>query len=388
MQVKKSLSLLICCIFCFTINGCKKGKSNVRTAKTTLKSDESFVLSEVVPNHAKGFHIAHFNSFTRVTIYNPWAEGEIYAIYNLYTNDTIALPQEGTSIKIPLTSLVVNTFAYFEFLDQLGELDKITGTSDGFRIYNPNIRAGIQEGRIADLGNPFNMNIEKTLALKPQAVLTSAYAQRDNYSDRISQAGIPVIYNLEWMENSPLARAEWIKMIAAFFDKEEMADSIFNNIACRYLSQKEKTKNIREKHTVMTGDNFQGTWYVPGGNSFNAALFRDAGLDYYYKNDERSGSIGLDIETILTQFGDAEYWFGCAAKSYKELAEKDPKYLLFKAVKEKQVFNNDNRTTSAGGNDYFESAIAYPDLLLCDLIKAVYPHLLPHYTFTYIKELE
>jgi len=122
----------------------QKREKQCSHSKTTLKSDESLVLSEIVPNYAKGFHIAHFNSFTRVTIYNPWAEGEIYALYNLYTNDTIALPKEGTSIKIPLTSLVVNTFAYFEFLDQLGELDKITGTSDGFRIYNPNIRAGIQ----------------------------------------------------------------------------------------------------------------------------------------------------------------------------------------------------------------------------------------------------
>ncbi len=388
MQVKNPILLLICCIFCFSINGCKKGKNEVAATKTTIKQDEFSLDSKVIPKYAKGFHIEHFDSFIRVKIHNPWAEGEIYAVYNLYTNDTVTLPQQGVNIKIPLASLVVNTFAYFEFLDQLSELDKITGTSDGFRIYNPKIRAGLQEERIVDLGNPFNMNIEKTLALNPQAILTSAYAQRDNYSERMIQAGVPVIYNLEWMENSPLARAEWIKMIAVFFDKEEMADSIFNKIEWRYLSKKEKTKDIQKRHTVMAGDNFQGTWYVPGGNSFNAALFRDAGLDYYYKNDERSGSIGLDIETVLTQFGNAEYWFGCAAKSYKELAEKDPKYLLFEAVKKKHVFNNNNRTTPSGGNDYFESAIAYPDLLLCDLIKAVYPHLLPHYTFTYIKELE
>ncbi|KUL13566.1 MAG: Periplasmic binding protein, partial [Proteiniphilum sp. 51_7] len=101
-----------------------------------------------------------------------------------------------------------------------------------------------------------------------------------------------------------------------------------------------------------------------------------------------SGSIGLDIESILTQFAGADYWFGCEADSYAELAEKDAKYLLLNAVKRRKVFNNHNRTTPAGGNDYFESAVAHPDLMLSDLIKAVYPEVLPDYSFTYIKPLE
>lgn len=362
------------------------GCTSKQTKKTTPETDDSNIV--VKTKYATGFAITHTNHYTRVDILNPWLPGENYATYYLYKKDDGGIPNNGIKLKIPLQSLVVNTFAYFEFLHRLGELDKITGTSDGFRVYNPAILEGLKNNTIADLGDPFQMNLEKTLALKPEAILTSAYAQRDTYSERVSEAGFPVIYNLEWMENSPLARAEWIKLIAAFFDKESLADSLFTEIESRYRAAEDLVKNIPQKHTVMAGDNFQGTWYVPGGNSFNALLFRDAQLDYFYSGNKEGGSLGLDIETVLTQFGKAEYWFGCTAKSYEELAAKDPKYLLLKSVKDKHVFNNDNRTTASGGNDYFESAVANPDLLLKDLIKAAYPKRLPEYEYTYIKPLQ
>ncbi len=149
-----------------------------------------------------------------------------------------------------------------------------------------------------------------------------------------------------------------------------------------------QNKNVSPQHTVMSGDNFQDTWYVPGGKSFHATLFQDAQLDYLYKNNREQGSIGLDIESVLTRFGKAEFWFGCEADTYAELAEKDAKYLLLQSVKKRQVYSNHNRITTAGGNDYFESAIANPDLLLSDLVKAAYPEILPDYSFTYIKPLE
>lgn len=360
-----------------------KGKNN-----NVDSSYNNTPISVTQIKYAKGFKIEHFESYTRLTINNPWSEGNSYAVYNLYKRDEANLPYDGTNIKVPLQSIVVNTFSYFEFLELLDELDKITGTSDGFRIYNQEILSGIANGSIADLGDPFKLNIEKTLGLKPDAILSSAYAQSDNFSERIIKAGLPVIYNIEWMENSPLARAEWIKMIAVFFDKETAADSIFNKIETQYIAAKELAQNIPVKQSVMAGDNFQGTWYVPGGKSYNALLFNDAKLEYYFKDNESTGSIGLNIESILTNFSKANLWVGCEADTYKELLSKDSKYFLLSSVKNKRVFNNHKRITKSGGNDYFESVIANPDLILKDLIKAAYPELLPDYSFTYIKELE
>lgn len=384
LQKKNSLPFLsFACGLLFLICACQSGQHHKKQV-----SDEDKPVSSVIIRHAKGFQIDHFNNYTRVILHDPWSEGKPYAVYYLYRNDSTQLPAGGTKLKIPLTSLTVNTFSYFTFLDLLDEEDVIKGVTDGFRVFHPGILHKLESGEIADLGDPFHPNIEMTLALKPQAIISSAYAQRDNYSERMINAGFPVIYSLEWMENSPLARAEWLRMIAAFFDKETMGDTIFTGIERRYLELQSKIKSVSPQHTVMSGDNFQNTWYVPGGKSFHAILFRDAQLDYLYKNNREYGSIALDIESVLTRFGKADYWFGCEAGTYAGLAEKDAKYLLLQSVKKRQVYNNHNRITPAGGNDYFESAIANPDLLLSDLVKAAYPEILPDYSFTYIKPLE
>ena len=375
--------LILCMLFFMLLSwGCQ-------SAQKSDEIEEGKLLASVAISYAEGFSIDYFADYTKVIIHNPWTnEKKPYAVYYLCKSDSILTPTEGTKLKIPLSSLAVNTFTYFEFLRLLEEPGVIKGVTDGFRIYNPAILQKIETREIIDLGDPFNPNVERTMSLMPQAIINSAYAQQDSYSERLLQAGFPIIYSLEWMETSPLARAEWIKMIAAFFDKGAAADSIFRTIEQRYLALQVLTKNVSPHHTVMAGDNFQGTWYVPGGKSFNASLFRDAGLDYRYKNNHESGSIGLDIESVLTQFGKAAFWVGCEADTYGELAEKDAKYLLLESVKKRQVFNNHNRITASGGNDYFESAIAHPDLILSDLIKATHPQLLPDYSFTYIKPLE
>lgn len=366
-------------IFTFALASCVQ--------KQQGKSDESFNDSIVHTKYAKGFSISFEKNFTRVEVLNPWLEGANYAVYYLYKNDSTQLPDDGFKLKIPLQSIAINTFAYFEFLSQFDELHSVIGVSDGFRIYNPMILDKLRSGTITDLGDPFKLNLEKTFALHPDAILTSAYAQKDEYSERVIAAGIPVIYNIEWMENTPLARAEWIKFIAAFFDKSAQADSIFNAIETRYLAEKELAKGFSKQFSVVSGDMFQDTWYVSGGKSFNAYLFSDAGLDYFYKNDTQSGSIGLDFESILMNFGKADVWFGCDADSYSALLQKDKKYRLLKAVKEKRVFNNKKRITAAGGNDFFESAVANPDFLLHDMLVALHPEAFPEDTLVYIQPL-
>jgi len=364
-------------------SGCHSGKNGERQELSNSYTDH------VELRHAKGFQIDCADDHTRLTILNPWSnDGEPYAVYYLYPTLPEKLPSDGIPIQIPVSSLVVNSFSYFEFLSLLGETDAIKGVTDGFRIYNPMILEKIEQGVISDMGDPFQPNLEQVMTVKPDAVINSAYAQVDSYSERLTRAGIPVIYSLEWMENEPLARAEWIRMIAAFFGKDLQADSLFAEIEQRYNFAREQIPTNPVPPSLLAGDNFQGTWYVPGGKSFNAALFRDAGLQYRYSDNRESGSIGLDIESVLTQFSAADFWFGCESDSYAELAEKDAKYLLLNAVKKRQVFNNHNRITLNGGNDYFESGAAHPDLVLSDLIRAVYPEALPEYSFTYIKPLE
>ena len=338
--------------------------------------------------YAEGFSIGKADSYTCVTVFNPWKKGEIYARYYLVKDTKTSVPQDGKKIQIPLKSLVANSATYFEFLQMLGELDKVTGVCSAAWVYNPEILKGVKEGRIKDLGDAFNLDSENLLALRPQAVMTSAYNAEDENSKRLTQSGLSVIYNIEWQETSLLARAEWIKFIGAFFDKSDLADSLFNDVEKRYKDVSALAQKVKDRPTLVSGQDFRGTWTMPAGRSFNAKMFRDAGGSYFYENDTTSGSISSNIESALINFSKADVWVGSQANSLDELGKIDAKYKLFKAYKEGNVYNYNKRMNATGGNDYWESAVARPYLILSDMIKALHPELLPNYEFTYMQKLK
>jgi iron complex transport system substrate-binding protein len=338
--------------------------------------------------YAEGFSIAKSDKYTCVTVYNPWKKGEIYDRYYLVKDAKTAVPQDGKKIQIPLKSLVANSATYFEFLQMLGELDKVTGVCSAAWVYNPQILAGVRAKKIKDLGDAFNLDIENLMVLRPQAVMTSAYNAEDENSKRLTQSGLSVIYNIEWQEKTLLGRAEWIKFIGAFFDKSELADSLFNNVEKRYKEVSALAQKVKSRPTLLSGQDFRGAWSMPAGRSFNARMFHDAGASYFYANDTTSGSLSSNIESALVNFNKADVWVGTQANSLNELGKLDAKYKLFKAYKEGNVYNYNKRMNATGGNDYWESAIARPDLLLSDMIKALHPELLPSYEFTYMQKLK
>jgi iron complex transport system substrate-binding protein len=343
----------------------------------------------VTLSHASRFSIAHATNYTTVTVYNPWKEGEIYDKYYLVKDESTEVPADGHKIKIPLKSLMTNSATHLGFIELLGELDKVTGVCSTAYIYNPTILRGVKEGKVKDLGEPFNLDIENLLLLHPQAIMTSAYNAEDENSKRMQQTGITVIYNIEWQEKTLLGRAEWIKFIAAFFDKEALADSIYSDIEKRYEEVKKLASAVKEKPSILSGQDYRGSWSMPTGLSYNAQLFKDAGGQYFYTNDTTaSGSRSSNIEEALINFGKADIWIGSEASSLKELGQIDAKYKLFKAYKEGRVYNINKRKNAKGGNDYWESGVARPDLLLSDMIKILHPELLPNYESVYMEKLK
>lgn len=363
---------------------CLLSACNSRSNKTM--AEDSGVATDM--KYAKGFGIAHTTDYTTVTVYNPWKPGEIYDKYYLVKEDAKEVPQDGHKVVVPLKSLMSNSATHLGFLELLGELDKVKGVCNAAYIYNPVILEGVKEGRIKDLGDAFNLDIENLLMLRPQAVMTSAYNAEDENSKRMKQTGLTILSNIEWQEKSLLGRAEWIKFIGVFFDKEAEADSIFNGIEQRYNEAKARATEFKGKPTIFSGQDYRGTWSMPGGRSYSAQLFRDAGASYYYANDTTSGSMASNIEEVLMYFNDASLWVGTQASSLDELGRTDSKYKLFKAYKEGNVYNLNKRMNAAGGNDYWEGGVARPDLLLSDMIKIVHPELLPEYELTYMEKLK
>jgi iron complex transport system substrate-binding protein len=356
--------------------------SSKQTTQKKETANERLLLS-----HAKGFEINYFDDYKEVVVFTPWNEGEIMARYFLVGNDSVSVPENGIKIKIPLKSLATASATHLEFLYLLGVENSISGVSLPELIYNEDIRKKLSENKIVNIGEAFNLNFEQVLFLNPDAVMASGFNQTNEKENRISQAGIPIIYNNEWTENTVLGRAEWIKFVSAFYDKESIADSIFQNIENNYNDKLQLVLNTKNKPAVLPGSNFKGTWYIPNSNSCMAHLFRDAGAFYKPETKSKEVSLPLSFEMVLKEFHNADIWIGCSAVSLTELISSDERYSLFKPVQNGEVYNNNKRTTSTGGNDFWESAVARPDIILTDLVKILYPELLPDYELFYMKKL-
>ena len=338
--------------------------------------------------YAEGFSIRYFGNYKEVVVYSPWVKGTEYARYYLVDNINIKTPVNGTKVQIPLNTLATTSVTHLEFLNLLGELQTITGVCSPGIIYNPLVLKRIGQGRIADLGDAFSINVERTLQLNPGAVMMSGYNQNDPYAKRVTQAGIPVIFNNEWMETSLLARAEWIKFVGVFFNKEKLADSIFAGIDKRYNEIKSKAAKVKNKPTIMAGSNFRGTWYMPAGHSFMGRLFEDAGARYYFSSDTTSGSLPLNVESVLKNFSKTDIWLNCSFSSINDLIKADSKHAFFRPVVLKQVYNFNKRKITSGANDFWESAVARPDILLSDVIAILHPDIMPGYTLVYGERLK
>ena len=372
--------ILLIIIGIFVLVSCNNKSSNNKTVKQPL--------TQKLLNYATGFAVNNFEDYKEVIVFSPWKKGEIYARYYLVKDIKTKTPNDGEKIKIPLKTLASTSVTHLEFLSLLDEIQTITGVCSPALIYNPELQKNIQAGKITDLGDAFSLNVEKTLVLKPEALMTSGFNQADAGAQRIGQAGIPVIFNNEWMETSLLGRAEWIKFVAVFYNKEQLADSIFTDIEKRYNELKYRALNVSKKPKIMAGNNFRGTWYMPAGQSFMGQLFRDAGGDYFYANDTTTGSLPLNVETVLKNFAETDVWLNVNFSTIDELIKTDSKHALFHPVITRQVYNFNKRRLPSTANDFWESAVARPDLLLGDVIAILHPELMPDYEPVYAEKLK
>jgi iron complex transport system substrate-binding protein len=354
--------------------------------KDANNSDPDSTLSV---KYATGFSVSYFSNYKRVEVFNPWQKNTSLAIYYLVSDNSTKTPDDGTRIKIPLQRLGITSCTHIEFLNLLGVLSTVKGVSIPKLTYNQQLRQAYKQGKLAHLGDAFKINVEKLLLLNPDALMLANYGNhQDENTRRLQYANVKLIYNNEWTEESPLARAEWIKFVAAFYNKEHLSDSIFQIIENNYLQAKTLVKNTSKKPSIISGGNFKGTWYMPSGKVFMCKLFTDAGGSYFYANDTSVGSLPLSFESILLHLQHADVWLDAQANSIAELLALDQRHILFDAVKNRRVYAFNARSNKQGANDFWESAVAHPDIVLCDIIWALHPHLLPDYQPFYIKRLE
>lgn len=326
--------------------------------------------------YASNIKVLKNKDFTQVELRNPWdtlKTLQTYILVNKNKHVTNNLPK-GTVIKTPLRRSVVYSSVHCALLDELDAIESISGVCDLEYINHNRIKELCDNGHIADCGSSMNPDIEKIIDLNTDAVLLSPFENSGGYG-RIESIGIPIIECADYMETSPLGRAEWIKFYGMLMGKEKEADSLFNKIEEQYLTLKAKTQNVEYRPTVISELKYSSAWYVPGGQSTMARLINDAGANYIFSYTKGSGSIPLSFETVLDKGQKADFWLikynQKTDKTYSELENDYSPYKNFDAWKNKRIFGCNTSYVN-----YYEETPFHPEGLLRDLIIVFHPELM------------
>lgn len=359
------------------------------TSTIEQKVDNHQVLKEVELNYANGFSITKGDDFQLITLKNTWKGENTPYQYVLYKNEKPKGFDDATFIKVPIKSIVCFSLTHLAFIDKLGELNSIKGLSGCDYVSNKVVVDKIKNNEIKEIGSSQLINYEFLIDLKPDLIMTFGIDETaTNQLNKFKTLGLNVVLNSEYMENHPLGKAEWIKFVAAFYDKDSLAEIIYNNIEADYNKLIALTKNSKTKPSVFVGMPWNGAWYLAGGKSFQAQLFNDAGANYLWAENKETTSFIVDKEVIIEKALNADYWINLNAfNSVDEVTNVDSKLKAFKSVKTGNMYNNNLKVNTANGNDYWESGVINPQLVLADLIKIFHPNLIEH-ELVYYKRLE
>ena len=347
--------------------------------------------NQIAIQYAESFEIATFKDHKVITLKNPWP-GSTHTFKYALVEKGISLTNAkdyDAVIEIPIKRIVVTSTTHIPSLEALAELDALIGFPGLDYISSENTRARISQGKVIELGKNEDLNTEILLELSPDAVVGFAVDGKNSTLSTLQNSGIPVLYNSDWTETSPLGKAEWIKFFGALFKKEKMADSLFANIEKSYLLAKKIASTAKEKPTVISGAMFKDIWYMPQGESWGAQFIKDANGTYLWEDSQGTGSLSLNLESVLEKGHDAAVWIGPAQfNTFEDLKNSSQVYTQFTAFKNKQVYSYNLKKGEKGGSVYFELAPNRPDIVLKDLIKILHPELLPEHSLFFFSQLQ
>ncbi|RKR13462.1 iron complex transport system substrate-binding protein [Maribacter vaceletii] len=377
--------LLSLTIFLFL--SCKNKKEE---ASTNLDKTVTSTLK-----YATGFTVKKESTgITIIKITAPWpnaTKGFSYALVPEEKMAALTLNKDSYDaiITTPVKKIIVTSTTHIPVLEALGVETSLVGFPNTNYISSMATRKRIANKQVKELGNNESLNTEIALELQPNVVIGFGIDNQNKAYKTLEDANIPVAYNGDWAEQTPLGKAEWIKFFAPFFHKETKADSIFNSIEKEYHKVKELAAKANTKHTVLSGAMFKDVWYLPGGKSWAAQYLNDANTNYLWKDDKETGSLSLSWENVLNIAQNADYWLSPSQyTTYEQMKESSPHYTQFKAFKNKNIYTFANTKGPTGGLLFYELAPSRPDIVLRDLISIFHPEVLPNYKPYFYKPLE
>ncbi|MBR5604180.1 MAG: ABC transporter substrate-binding protein [Bacteroidales bacterium] len=377
--MKKIILILFSIVYMMSsCNVASKGKSDNHDINDTLN----------LVTYAKDFKIHPIERGYRLTIKDGFGSDKEYYLFN----DTVSIPNQFTDkqiIKTPVSSAVAFSSTQWSVFQRLGEINRVKGLLESNYSNNEEILRLVAEGKITDVGMSTNVNTEKLIYLQPDLILYTPYPGID-FSHLGELSGATMLSFPDYLESHPLGRAEWMKVVGLLCGKEDVTNKWFNDVVRRYETLSEKCSSVEDKPTIFSDLPFENQWYVPGGNSYIARIFADAGGDYIWKDNESTGSLHIDAESVLLKAQQADFWRVINSYdtpfTYERLKNENELYPLFKAFEKKQLLVCDVRECG-----YFEKSQYEPDVLLADFIYHFHPELLTdeweNYTPTYFKQL-
>uniref|UniRef100_UPI004026667A ABC transporter substrate-binding protein n=1 Tax=Prevotella sp. TaxID=59823 RepID=UPI004026667A len=353
---------------------CQGGKTASGEGGDTLQMKYAELLTIVKHNDG---------AYTEAIIENPWKKGTTLHKYilvpkgnegdetvarlkdDIRENATLQMGSHCDIVRTPLESNVVFTAPHCQLMYELGCKNAITGVCDKDYINIPDIKERV------DCGSSMQPDMERIIALKPEGLLISPFENSGGYG-KLDKLHIPIIETADYMETSPLGRAEWMKFYGLLFKSEERSDSLFSSIEKEYLALKAEAAKLPQGLSILTERKMGSVWYVPGGKSTMGILLKDANAKYIFADDTHSGSLAYGPERILSKGTQIDVWafkyFGGKALSKNDLLAEYEGYKVLKAFNSNSIYQVDTST-----QPYFELTSFHPEILLREFIILAHP---------------
>ena len=369
----------------YLTNSCNINRNNIKEPDTLNNSG--------IVTIAKKFSLEKTDSCTILKIKDPWqgATGIDYSYYLINRNSDAELKVDPTEvIYVPVRRIICMSTTHVAMIAVLDERNTIAGVSVTDFVYDEKVSAMIKEGLVSNVGYESGLNNELILDIDPDLIMFYGIGSESaGYAAKVRELGTQTLFNADYLEEDPLAKAEWIKLYGALYCKEEMADSIFNSVFKSYNHIKEYVRlNSDNRPDVLLGLPFRDVWYVSPGDSYISTLISDAGGNYLWKDTESPVSMPFGLEDIFIRAVEADYWLNTGtATSRKDVYSIDQRFAKLPVYGMDNLYNNNNRMSPKGGNDYWESGAIYPDLILKDIAAILHPDLFEDWELYYYRKL-
>lgn len=362
MNIQPLIRLLLVAVLPF-LASCKGGNAHiVAEGGDTIKME-----------YVENLRLVRHDGFITASVRNPWDTTKTLHTYILVP-DSLEIPEgipDGTVVRTPLKKALIYSSVHNSLVSEFGSIDAIKGVCDARYIHQSDLAERIASGEVADCGIGTSPDIERIITLSPDGIMLSPFENSGTYG-KVGQLGIPIIECADYMETSPLGRAEWMKFYGMLFGKEDVTMRMFDDTKREYLTLRQSVDSVQERPRVIVDRLYGQAWYVPAANSTMGIFIKDAGGENPFDDYDRSGSVGLTGEEVLYKASDADVWLvrysQSTDKTLSELSADNAIYPQFDALKSGRVYGCNTTHTY-----FYEEVPFHPQWLLNDLITIFHP---------------